>query len=1192
MTSLVKAKVSTVVSKQAPEFVREEHTQFIKFLEAYYEWMEQDGNAGSVMRNIESAKDIDKTVDDFVQYFTKELMVAIPEYVLSDKRLLAQRIHDLYRAKGTQQSYELLFRILYNEPAEIYFPKEDLLRASDGKYDQRTVIKVIETSGDAFFLVGQTITQVVDSTIGAALASARVESVIKSSAGASIIAEINVNSTTITGTFVPGSTITGLNNVDDTVIQMATQTMITNVRLDSQGSYYSIGQKFTTAAGSGQDFLCEVATVKRGSISGVFIETPGANYQRGQAVTFDNTDTGGTGAIAVVEEVDQTAILLETTTGALFSTNALTFDIGDASEDYVPLPSYTNLAGTRLTGSGTGAAFNIGFTEATPDVYTVDIYSSGDNYTVGDTIKILGTSVGGATTANDITITVATLSDIVISAGDFTVGKNWQIVSSNVINGTVAVSGTAGEFTVTTGSLNVNANTFVTVTGTNGGTSTITDYASNTVYKIASITTSANTNSFISGGVYTVSVVGTTTLAQWQTRFSTLTSIPVIGQVITATSTGTISGTGRCKYTNGFTLQNADGTAIVTSIGTVTGLTFSLFGSTTPEQWNDIAGTTGQPYKVGTRFVAALVGTGKGSGRAIQTSIDTVTFTGTAPSVAVTADSNRQTGRISDTSILSSTDSYMLLENGSKIIPEDATIGGIKSIKLVNGGTLYNKVPIPTAVTTTGSGAKLIAFGEDIGKITSINITNLGVYYESKPTVASPVNAVIKNLNATSFLPGEPIYSEPEVLLLESGGELLLESSFTDRILVEEQNNGYGVFESFNSARNLLTISPANIKNRIVSENGLNYITFEDERKIVTEDSGEFTKNQVIHGLTSGARARVISIGHAEVTPERGAVGKYIGVFIGADGKVSESSKHMPDNLYYQEFSYVIRAGLSIDKYRDAVKRILHPVGLAMFGQVNTQSIGDASMPGTDSRTYDPSNIRLALRAIIDAKMKSQHRDTVLVFPLFVEANMRMHILASDFLPTLYFPRSEPLNVYVLDLRSKETTRWHTHLWLDPMDLRSTFIRGVVRIESKVLKANTQLVGGPRLGHLEKLKFFIPPYEAGTKNSLNLNRDAWPQSYPAPNDTYWDNYGTTQIKDFKNIVLSDVINSPNKKVNFCLIDAHIDIINTAPGLVTFDNTENYLSMDNNTFFMDYDTERVDADDIYMDDNQTTMDSIK
>ena len=1039
MTSLVKAKVSTVVSKQTPEFVREEHAQFIKFLEAYYEWMEQQGNAGFVMRNIESARDIDKTVDDFVQYFTKELMVAIPEYVLSDKRLLAQRINDLYRAKGTQQSYELLFRILYNEPAEIYYPKLDLLRSSDGKYDKRTVIKVIENVGDAFKLVGQTITQAADAPNGIPLATARVESVIKSSSGANVIAEININASTLTGTFISGATITGLDNETHSLITMTTQTLINNVTLDTKGSYYSIGQRFTTTAGSGLDFLCEVASVQTGKVSGVFIETPGSNYLKGQSVTFNNSDTGGYGASAIIEEVDQTAILLETTTNALFSTGALTFDIGDSTAGYTPLPSYSNLPGTRLTGAGTGASFNVGFVEGSPDIYKIGIYAGGNNYTVGDTIKILGTSVGGATTANDIVITVASLADIKATSGDYTIGATW----------------------------------------------------------------------------------------------------------------------------------------IITDLG-----------NTTQTQWNQLAGTSGVTYSVGSRFTSTMLGYGKGSGKATQTSIDTLTFTGTAPSVSVTADSDRQKGRVTDTSLISSTDSYMLLEDGSKIIPEDATIGGIKRIKVIDGGNFYNKVPIPTAVTTTGSGAKLVAFGEDIGRITAINITNLGVYYESKPSVAAPANAIIKSLNATNFLPGEAIYSEPEVLLLESGGELLLENSYTDRILNEEQSNGYGLFDSFNTARNLLTISPANIKNRITAENNSGYITYEDQRRMVTEDSGEFTSNQVIHGLTSGARARIMSIGHANVTPQRGAVGKYVGVFIGADGKVSESSKHMPNNLYYQEFSYVIKVGLSIDKYRDAVKRILHPVGLAMFGQVSIQSTGNASMPPTGLQ----SNILLGIRSIIDAKMKSQHRDTVLVFPLFVEANMRMHILASDFLPTLYFPRSEPLNVYVLDLRATETHKWQTHLWLDPQDIRGSFVRSVLRVESKVLKKNVQLVGGPTLGNLEKFKFFIPPYEAGTKNSLNLNRAAWSQSYPASNNTYWGSYGTTQIKDFGNIVLLDVINNPSKKVDFCIIDAHIDIVAFPPGEVTFDNSLNYISMDNTGFLMDLDTQKVDADDIFMDDNQTTMDS--
>ena len=69
---------------------------------------------------------------------------------------------------------------------------------------------------------------------------------------------------------------------------------------------------------------------------------------------------------------------------------------------------YYNLAGTNLTGTGTGARLNI--------LRTVESYTGGPTpnvrgtgYAVGDTIRILGTAVGGNTPANDVTVTVATV---------------------------------------------------------------------------------------------------------------------------------------------------------------------------------------------------------------------------------------------------------------------------------------------------------------------------------------------------------------------------------------------------------------------------------------------------------------------------------------------------------------------------------------------------------------------------------------------------------------------------------------------------------------------------------------------------------------------------------------------------------------------------------------------------------------
>lgn len=48
-----------------------------------------------------------------------------------------------------------------------------------------------------------------------------------------------------------------------------------------------------------------------------------------------------------------------------------------------------------------------------------------------------------------------------------------------------------------------------------------------------------------------------------------------------------------------------------------------------------------------------------------------------------------------------------------------------------------------------------------------------------------------------------------------------------------------------------------------------------------------------------------------------------------------DSTKVIQDSNYYQEFSYVIKSSLDVDKYRDIVLKLLHPAGMKMFGKVN-----------------------------------------------------------------------------------------------------------------------------------------------------------------------------------------------------------------------------------------------------------------
>jgi hypothetical protein len=65
------------------------------------------------------------------------------------------------------------------------------------------------------------------------------------------------------------------------------------------------------------------------------------------------------------------------------------------------------------TSPGTGAKFTVGVGGTS---YNLFLAAGGTNYAVGDQLKIAGTSLGGATPANDLTITVVSLSGTIISS--------------------------------------------------------------------------------------------------------------------------------------------------------------------------------------------------------------------------------------------------------------------------------------------------------------------------------------------------------------------------------------------------------------------------------------------------------------------------------------------------------------------------------------------------------------------------------------------------------------------------------------------------------------------------------------------------------------------------------------------------------------------------------------------------------
>ena len=91
---------------------------------------------------------------------------------------------------------------------------------------------------------------------------------------------------------------------------------------------------------------------------------------------------------------------------------------GAGSRINYPLPTlpdatYSAVGGTNVVGTGSTATFNFVRTSV---AFTPSIQAGGTGYAVNDQIKILGSAIGGASPANDITILVTAISGSAISA--------------------------------------------------------------------------------------------------------------------------------------------------------------------------------------------------------------------------------------------------------------------------------------------------------------------------------------------------------------------------------------------------------------------------------------------------------------------------------------------------------------------------------------------------------------------------------------------------------------------------------------------------------------------------------------------------------------------------------------------------------------------------------------------------------
>ena len=318
-------------------------------------------------------RNLETSIDQYVDYLRDELYPSIPVTYFGDKRLVAQHFKEFFESKSNEQSYRFLFKLLYNENVEFYYPGTDILRISDGNFEKTQIIRTIAVSADTrdiFLFLNKTIRGETSGVL------ANVVDIKKFFIGAIEIAEMTLK--LVSGTFTAGEDIV---DIEDEDLSTTIFGIVSAVTVVDGGSGYEEGD-IITITGDGADAQAAVSSIKESPISALTVNTVGHGYQLNTEAIINNSGTGGTGFLFEVSELANTYTV---------TSGANTYTVGEISklsiinrgEGYFKKPTVT-LQDTTISSLGL-LSNNL-----------ITISNAGSNYGVGNTLIFTGGAGTGA----------------------------------------------------------------------------------------------------------------------------------------------------------------------------------------------------------------------------------------------------------------------------------------------------------------------------------------------------------------------------------------------------------------------------------------------------------------------------------------------------------------------------------------------------------------------------------------------------------------------------------------------------------------------------------------------------------------------------------------------------------------------------------------------------------------------------
>lgn len=885
--------ISNFVENQFPAFYQEEGPMFIAFVKAYYEWLESDGQTIYHARKLPEYIDIDKTPEDFIIHFKETYLKGIQFDTETNKRLLIKHILDLYRTKGTQRAIELLFKIVFGEEVQIYYPGDDLFKTSDGQWEVPQYLEVSNSPRNDEYL-GKVITGVSSGS------TAFVDRIIRRRINGKYADIFYI--TGISSDFITGERIKIDNDLSEIPVIIGS---LSNLEVISGGADFNVGDIVTLTSNNGSYGTARVSEVQ--GVTGV--------------VNFNLVD-GGFGFSSNAEMIISSKVLSVAnvrTDGTLTyskfypllqpQANITIYDIngtfanGDIVENYYANGTVSGwgqvMDSTQLSVSNTGELF-------------VSVVSG--NLAYDSTIAKQG---------NAVTAFVNTYTDKTVSANIFIESTNNGVIVVNMLAGNFQLGETVVQFNANSTPISAGKVTRL-VNDASFETATLSNILGLFIYGAPVFGATSGAYGIVADVSFVIGVkdvVGTFTNAEYNFISSN-------NGNMTATVKTISTGSGANLYLGG--IQFPETVSLNTdrlnakNTGLMPFMSIKLDGSNSNVSANGYGFSKSPSSNINSKMIESLTYQTKQIG--VISSL-----TGINPGQGYNTDIFVDPYQM---------DVYPYYKRDYIINYSNSTTSFLVG-EIVNQPIIYND-----RITLTVNNAGNLTFGETVfqsngtanvasGAIISLFITANNGYLILNNVQGSFVNTyqvrgTLSNSNAfVSSVNNTPYTGTAKGMVKEGSNPSTL---YLKRLSLND---------SFVAGANITGLSTGSVAYADIVQEDVNSGYIGDNAEItanVQSSSGTVKSLQVYTSGFGYVNSEIVSFfsqdmsrsGSVKTILGKQGVGQ--GAYKSSNGFLS-ADKYLQDGDYYQEYSYEIRSSLDFNKYSDMLTRALHVAGNKMFGR-------------------------------------------------------------------------------------------------------------------------------------------------------------------------------------------------------------------------------------------------------------------